>query len=78
MVSAQTSRQIVGQMIKLRRTEKKLTQQQLGDLLGVDRQYIWRLENGHVNLTMDYLDDVINKLNCTHADFILVAIPDGK
>jgi transcriptional regulator with XRE-family HTH domain len=69
-----TSKEIIGQMIKVRRKEKKLTQQQLADLLEVDRQYIWRLENGKVNLTMDYLDNVIKKLNCTHADFILVSV----
>ena len=69
-----TSREIIGQMIKVRRKEKKLTQQQLADLLGVDRQYIWRLENGKVNLTMDYLDNVITKLKCTHADFILLSV----
>ena len=74
MIPMQTSREIVGQMIKARRKEKKLTQQQLADLLEVDRQYIWRLENGKINLTMDYLDNVIEKLNCNHADFILLTV----
>ena len=74
MVPMNTSKEIIGQMIKVRRKEKKLTQQQLADLLEVDRQYIWRLENGRVNLTMDYLDSVIQKLDCTHADFILLSV----
>jgi transcriptional regulator with XRE-family HTH domain len=70
----QTSREIIGLMIKQRRKEKKLTQQQLANLLEIDRQYVWRLENGKVNLTMDYLDTIIQKLNCTHADFILISV----
>jgi transcriptional regulator with XRE-family HTH domain len=70
----QTSREIIGLMIKQRRKEKKLTQQQLANLLEIDRQYVWRLENGKVNLTMDYLDTIIQKLNCTHADFILLSV----
>ena len=69
-----TSREIIGSMIKHRRKEKRLTQQQLANLLEIDRQYVWRLENGKVNLTMDYLDTVIQKLDCTQADFILIAV----
>ena len=69
-----TSREIIGSMIKHRRKEKRLTQQQLANLLEIDRQYVWRLENGKVNLTMDYLDTIITKLNCSHADFILVSV----
>jgi transcriptional regulator with XRE-family HTH domain len=72
MAPVKTSKEIIGAMIKRRRTDKMLTQQHLADLLEVDRQYIWRLENGKVNLTMDYLDTIIQKLDCSHADFILI------
>ena len=65
-----TSRAIIGRRIKLKRKQKKLTQQQLADLLGVDRQYVWKLENEKKNLTFDYLDKVIKKLNCIHEDFL--------
>jgi len=64
-----TSKEIIGMMIKLRRKEKMITQQQLATLLDVDRQYVWRLENGKINLTMDYLDKLIKELDCNHADF---------
>lgn len=67
-----TSKEIVGRVLKALRQKSNVTQQQLADLLEVDRQYIWRLENGKVNLTMDYLDKVIEKLNCNHEDFIVV------
>ncbi len=71
MIPVKTSREIIGMMIELRRKKINFTQTQLANLLEVDRQYVWRLENGKINLTMDYLDKVIEKLNCTHADFFV-------
>ena len=68
------SKDIVGAMIKKQRLLKKFTQQQLADLLLVDRQYVWRIENGKVNLTLNYLDLVIGKLDCEHGDFIVVDV----
>ena len=67
-----SSKVIIGSMIKSRRKEKKFSQKHLADLLDVDRQYVWRLENGKVNLTIDYLDKVIIQLNCTNKDFIVI------
>jgi transcriptional regulator with XRE-family HTH domain len=67
-----TSRGVIGGMIRHRRKEKRMTQQGLADLLLVDRQYIWRMENGKINLTLDYLDSVIGKLNCDHVDFLII------
>lgn len=66
------SREILGMSIKIRRQEKDITQQQLASLLSVDRQYIWRLENGRINFTMNYLDKIIKELNCQPEDFIVV------
>lgn len=71
-----SSKEILGSLIKSRRLEKNLTQQQLADLLEVDRQYVWRLENGKVNFTADYLDKIIFKLNCKQKDFIVVPIEE--
>jgi transcriptional regulator with XRE-family HTH domain len=64
-----TSKIIIGQLIKKYRLSKQLSQQQLADLLVTDRQYVWKLENGRINLTLEYLDKIILKLNCTHNDF---------
>jgi len=64
-----TSREIIGRKIKFQRKKKNLTQQELADLLQVDRQYVWRLENGKINMTLDYLDKIILKLNCKQEDF---------
>ena len=67
-----SSKVIIGLMIKSRRKQKQFTQKHLADLLEVNRQYVWRLENGRVNLTMDYLDKVIIKLNCVQKEFIVI------
>ena len=67
-----SSKVTIGLMIKSRRKQKQFTQKHLADLLEVDRQYVWRLENGRVNLTMDYLDKVIIQLNCINKDFIVI------
>jgi transcriptional regulator with XRE-family HTH domain len=69
-----TSRETVGKMIRMRRLEKEITPQQLADLLEVDRQYVWRLENGKVNLTLNYLDKLIHHLDCDHADFLIIPV----
>jgi len=63
------SKKIIGKIIKARREEKKITQSELADLLFIDRQYVWRIENGEINVTMDYLDKFILALKCTHEDF---------
>jgi len=68
-IAAQTSKKIIGKMIKARREEKNITQSQLAGLLHIDRQYVWRIENGKINLTLNYLDKIILALKCTHDDF---------
>lgn len=58
-----TSRIVVGKIIKELRIKHKLTQFELGLLLEVDRQYISKIEKGKINLTLDYLDNLLEKLN---------------
>ncbi len=69
---ASSSKQIIGVLIETHRKSKKISQQELANLLQVDRQYIWKLENGKVNLTMNYLDKVIKELSCIHSEFLVV------
>jgi transcriptional regulator with XRE-family HTH domain len=71
-IIAKTSKKIIGKMIKIKREERKITQSQLAHLLNIDRQYIWRLEHGIINLTMDYLDKIIMALGCTQKDFFVI------
>ena len=67
--SAKSSKIIIGRLIKLQRKMQGLTLQELGDKLDVDRQYVWKLENGKINMTPDYLDKIIENLKCKHEDF---------
>ena len=64
-----TAKQIIGQRIKQLRKKQNLTQQQLGDLVGIDRQYMCRIENGKINMTLNKLDKIIEALNCTPSEF---------
>jgi transcriptional regulator with XRE-family HTH domain len=68
-ITTYTVKQHIGKLIKQHRLEQKLTQQELATLIGADRQYIWNLENGRINLSLNYLDKIILKLKCTHNDF---------
>lgn len=63
------SKNIIGRIIKYRRIKLGLTLQELADRLEVDRQYIWKLENGKINMSLNYLDKIIDKLECNHEDF---------
>lgn len=64
-----TSKEIIGRIIKRKREERNLTLRELADLLGVDRQYVWRLENGRINMTLDYLDKILVQLKTKKEDF---------
>jgi transcriptional regulator with XRE-family HTH domain len=62
-------RKKIGQIIRYYRLQKKMTQEQLGFLLDTGRQYVWRIENGEVNISADYLKEVITHLGCSEDDF---------
>lgn len=64
-----SSRKIIGRIIKYQRKKIGLTLEELANRLDVDRQYIWKMENGRKNISPDYLDKVIEKLECRHEDF---------
>ena len=64
-----TSKEIIGKIIKRQREKNNLSLQELANMLGVDRQYVWRLENGKINMTLDYLDKIIDKLKSKKEDF---------
>ncbi len=61
--------EIIGDMIKTARKKRKLTQEQLGELVGVKKAQISRLENNTGNVTfetvMKIFDALGAKLNLT-------------
>lgn len=63
------SRKIIGLLIRSKRKKKKLTLQQLGNEMDADRQYVWNVENGKINITADTLDKFIKKLGSRHEEF---------
>ncbi len=51
----------IGLLLKKAREEKKLTQQQLGDIIEKKRTFISRVENNGSNLTLRTLFDIVEK-----------------
>jgi transcriptional regulator with XRE-family HTH domain len=63
-----TSKQIIGRKIRFLREKNNFTLQELADMLNIDRQYISKIEKGKKNITLDYLDRIIEKLGSKHED----------
>lgn len=55
--------EILREEIKRLRKEKNLTQAQLGDLIGVQRAHISKLENNATNITIGTLMKIFNALD---------------
>jgi len=56
---------LIGNAIKVTRKERKLTQEDLGKLIGVQKAQISRLENNASNATIDTLMRVFSALKAT-------------
>ncbi|MCH7415727.1 helix-turn-helix domain-containing protein [Belliella sp. R4-6] len=54
--------EIIGDMIKIARKKRKLTQEQLGELVGVKKAQISRLENSTGNVTFETVVRIFNAL----------------
>lgn len=54
--------ELIGDMIKTARKKKKLTQAQLGELVGVKKAQISRLENSTGNVTFETVIRIFNAL----------------
>ncbi len=51
----------IGLLLRKAREEKKLTQEQLGELVNKKRTYISRVENDGSNMTLKTLFDIVEK-----------------
>lgn len=51
----------IGLLLRNAREEKKITQEQLGELINKKRTYISRVENNGSNLTLKTLYDIVEK-----------------
>ena len=54
--------ELIGDMIKTARRKRKLTQEQLGELVGVKKAQISRLENSTGNVTFETVMRIFNAL----------------
>ena len=52
----------VGQTIRKLRRKKGITQEQLADLAGINRTHMYRIENGHVRMTLGTLKLIADAL----------------
>ena len=52
----------IGQLIRKKRKEKKITQEALALQCGIDRSYLGRIERGEVNLTVEKLYEIATAL----------------
>ena len=52
-----------GEILRDRRKEKKITQQQLADVVGVKRSYIARIEKGETDMQLSSFLRIANALN---------------
>ena len=59
----QEDRKILAKNIKKYRECKGLTREQLSLMLGLDNSYISKLENCKINITIDVISNIANKLN---------------
>lgn len=55
--------ELIGEMIQAARKERNLTQEQLGQLIGVKKAQISRLENNTTNVTIDTILKVFSALD---------------
>lgn len=56
-------------MLKQQRLKSGLTLNELAEKLNTDRQYIWNIEKGKVNMSLDYLDKILLALKCSPREF---------
>ena len=59
----------LGNYIRKVRIEKGLTQQQLADKMGLDFQYISRIERGLISPTLFWITDLAKALDCQEIEF---------
>lgn len=60
----------IGQLIRKNREIKKISQEHLALLSGIDRSYLGRIERGEVNLTILKLYIIARSLNMSPKDLL--------
>lgn len=63
-----TTQEILERLAVLR-TEKKMSAYKLGMMLGHSKTYIYRIESGEIQLTLDRFLEILDVLNVTTTEF---------
>lgn len=64
--------------IKILRTRKKITQENLSLEAGIDRTYISMLERGQRSVTINTLQKITDVLEIGLVDFLIIAMDNSK
>ena len=59
--------QKISKKIKLERTKRDLSQLELANMAGVDKNTIWKIETGQVSPTLDTLEKIAKALDMDFA-----------
>jgi len=62
----------IGQVIRYIRTNKKITQQELANAIGMTRPYIARIESGKNSISSDKLTEILEYCNVTYNEFFYI------
>ncbi|MEW4354615.1 helix-turn-helix transcriptional regulator [Streptococcus pneumoniae] len=62
-------REYIGKRVRKLRLEKGITQESLAEKAGLAHNYIYRVENQHLNIKADTIDKLIEALDVTPAEF---------
>lgn len=64
---------VLGDVIReIRQKQTKLSQEELADLIGLERTYISKIESGKKNITIETLALICNGLKISISDFFLI------
>lgn len=58
----------IGEVLKIRRKELKISQEKLANTIGIDRKHLSAIENGRQNMTFSTLYKVCEALDITIID----------
>ena len=64
------SKKIIGMNLKYLRYQARLSQEEFYNQLGLSYQYLASVERGEINVTINFLDNLANKLNVSLIELI--------
>ncbi|WP_232219809.1 helix-turn-helix domain-containing protein [Pseudogulbenkiania sp. MAI-1] len=56
--------------VRLHRVEKKLSQEQLGFVAGLDRTFISQVERARINVSLDNIEKIANSLEVSASELL--------